>query len=203
MQYPPATASQLETLAASLGRDIDISGTAKPVNIYSGGCHITNKDEMLTTILGSCVSACIRDPMAGVAGMNHFLLPDTSGEAQESLRYGAYAMEVLINGILKEGGRRERMEVKVFGGANVLRNNTPIGARNAAFVTDFLKREGLGVAASHLGGETPRRVHYFAKTGRVMLKALHRTDIQRVASIEEAYQLQLRRTSLEGEVDLF
>lgn len=176
------------------------------VKIFSGDWHVsTEPGEMLATILGSCVAACIRDPIAGVGGMNHFLLPgDTSGaQLTEGARYGVNAMESLINGILKAGGRKDRLEVKVFGGGNVINNSAMIGSKNAKFIRDFLKREGFTIASEDLEGDFPRRVHYFPETGKVLMRRLRRKEDMRVVEEETQYQKRITAAPVEGDIDLF
>jgi len=144
--------------------------------ILPGEFYFTNKDMLIVTVLGSCVSACIRDRVSGVGGMNHFMLPDGGGDADNpvsaSMRYGTYAMEVLINELLKAGAKRENMEAKVFGGGNVLRGFSVInvGQRNAKFVLDYLRTERMRVIAEDLNDIYPRKVYFFPKTGKVMVK---------------------------------
>ena len=133
---------------------------------------------MIVTVLGSCIAACIRDPIAQVGGMNHFMLPESDdgawGAASASLRYGNFAMERLINDILCRGGHRSRLEIKVFGGARMIGNTALIGPQNADFVEAYLKDEGLPIAAAHLRGAHARRVHYFPLTGRVRMLEMPR-----------------------------
>ena len=126
------------------------------------------EDLVLTTLLGSCVAACIRDPVAGVGGMNHFLLPGGGGEhgSSRSESYGLYLMELLLNGLFKLGARRERLEVKLFGGARTVGGLSDIGAKNAAFAKQFLAMEQLTYAGGNLGGENGRRIEYWPHTGR-------------------------------------
>ncbi|MFS8931753.1 Putative chemotaxis protein cheD [Cupriavidus taiwanensis] len=146
--------------------------------------YVTRDDVVLTTVLGSCVAACIRDEVAGVGGMNHFMLPDDDGSADRmlsaSMRYGSYALEVLINELLKMGARRERLEAKVFGGGAVLANMTTlnIGDRNADFVLRYLKAEEVRVAAQDLRGPHARRVSYFPIGGLALVRRLTRQDDQ-------------------------
>jgi chemotaxis protein CheD len=182
------------------------------VKVFPGEHYVTSADEMLVTVLGSCVSACIRDPYAGVGGMNHFMLPESGGgepdcpdwgTASSGMRYGNVAMERLINDILTRGGLRHRLEIKVFGGGNVLKGNSDIGHRNATFVEDYLAAEALPTAASHLRGQLPRRVHYFPQTGRVMLLELRRTEDKTVVEQETRYQSKLRSDPVAGSVELF
>ncbi|MDR3449170.1 MAG: chemoreceptor glutamine deamidase CheD [Alphaproteobacteria bacterium] len=177
------------------------------VKIFSGDWHVSAKGgEMLATILGSCVSACIRDPVAGVGGMNHFLLPgDDAGDARvsDSARYGVFAMESLINGILSAGGRKDRFEIKVFGGGNVINNSARIGSKNAQFIRDFLKREGYRLASEDLEGEHPRRLHYYPDTGRVMMRQLKRREDMIVVEEEARYSRQIKSMPVEGAIELF
>lgn len=182
-------------------------GKHQLVKVFSGGCHIADAPNvMFATILGSCVSACLRDPIAGVGGMNHFLLPGDAGSTKndEATRYGVYAMESLINGLLKKGARKDRLEVKVFGGANVTAAlSAKIGSKNAAFIRQFLKDEGLFVASEDLEGDQPRRVHYFPDTGRVMLRRLQRREDLRVIEEENRYRNAITAKPVEGDIDLF
>ena len=128
----------------------------------------------LVTVLGSCVAACIRDPMLQLGGMNHFLLPDGNVGDGAPARYGSYAMELLINDLLKRGAARNRLEAKVFGGANVLKGFTsnPVGTRNAEFVRRYLDAERIPVMAEDLRGIHPRKVCYFPATGRAVVQRL-------------------------------
>jgi chemotaxis protein CheD len=187
-------------------RDPDFDATV--VKVLPGEHYVTDApDEMVVTVLGSCVAACIRDPAIRFGGMNHFMLPESSdgtwGASSASMRYGNFAMEVLINEILSRGGRRERLEVKVFGGGNVLAGATPVGTRNAAFVESYLAAEGLSAAARHLGGSFPRRVHYFPVTGKVMMRELRRVADRRVLDSERTYLSTLATPSRTGDIELF
>ncbi|MET0155835.1 MAG: hypothetical protein ABW189_07025 [Rickettsiales bacterium] len=162
-------------------------------HIYSGDYHVTNKKNVyIVTILGSCVAACIRDPIAGVGGMNHFLLPGKDeGAASESARYGAFAMEKLINELLKAGGRRERLEVKVFGGSDLIDSAMAIGTANATFVLEYLRKEGMKPLVKDLGGKQPRRLHYYPLDGKVMMRKIGGEDdrlIKTLTSRETAYR---------------
>lgn len=181
---------------------------AVAVKVFPGDHYVTaDADEMLVTILGSCVTACIRDPLIGVGGMNHFMLPESAGtgwdSASASMRYGNVAMERLINDILKRGGARERLEIKVFGGGNVMNGTTNIGHRNAEFVEDYLAAEGLPIAARHLRGNLPRRVHYFPATGKVMLLELQRSEREEVVRSEDTYKHKIEVEPDAGSVELF
>jgi chemotaxis protein CheD len=141
----------------------------RPVHIVQGEHHVTEDPEVvLTTILGSCVAACLRDPVAGVGGMNHFLLPggDPRTGAEDSVRYGVHAMELLVNALLAKGARRERLEAKLFGGARLITGLTDVGAMNAAFAEDFVRREGLNHVGGSLRGDAGRRIQFWPVSGR-------------------------------------
>ena len=177
--------------------------------ILPGEYYFTNKDMLIVTVLGSCVSACIRDRTTGLGGMNHFMLPDGSSDANSpvsaSARYGNYAMEILINDLLKAGAKRENMEAKVFGGGAVLKGFTAInvGERNAAFVLNYLKVERIRVVAEDLNDIHPRKVYFFPRTGKVLVKKLMQTHNDTVAKREIEYASRLKVVPVAGEIDLF
>lgn len=180
------------------------------VKLMTGDCYVTAEPrEMLVTILGSCISVCARDPVAKIGGMNHFLLPGSmksgvvKGDAGYSTRFGAFAMEELINGILKLGGHKDRMEIKVFGGGNVINNSAMIGSKNANFAKEFLKMEGFKIAAEDVCGEYPRRIHYFPDTGKVMMRKLQRKEDFRIVEEEKKYQQKIGDKKPKTEVELF
>ncbi|MBS0332549.1 MAG: chemotaxis protein CheD [Proteobacteria bacterium] len=131
------------------------------------GTHQVSRcqDDCMTTVLGSCVAACIYDPQAHVGGMNHFLLAE-GGRDDSAMRYGAYAMEVLINDLMKAGARRDRLQAKLFGGAKMFDALNDVGASNAAFARRFLADEGIPVVSESLGGRQARRVEFWPATGR-------------------------------------
>lgn len=149
----------------------------KRVHVGQGEHHITSDPNVvLSTILGSCVAMCLRDPLAGVGGMNHFLLPEGAGAGTDAgRRYGAYAMELLINDMLKAGGRRERMEAKLFGGGRMFDSLRDVGRANADFAEKFLRDEGILVVGGSLRGDGGRRLHYWPVSGRAMQRAV--TDV--------------------------
>jgi chemotaxis protein CheD len=146
-------------------------------------------------------------PVLGLGGMNHFLLPTapSGGDegVEEAARYGGVAMERLINSILQRGGRRDRLEVKVFGGAKVIENSNPIGAGNAAFVLDYIEREGLILVAQDLGGTLARRLHYFPSTGRAMRRMLQQDAVPDTIRSELRFMSDLRNKPIEGAIELF
>ncbi len=178
--------------------------------IGPGEYYFTNQDMVIVTVLGSCISACIRDVVSGIGGMNHFMLPqsskaDLNSPVSESMRYGNYAMEMLINQLIRNGAKRENLEAKIFGGGNVLRSFTTnvVGKRNAAFVKQYLEEEGITIASEDLLDVFPRKVHYFPKTGKVMLKKLKQLNNYTLIEREEAYSSKLAKNEVSGEVDLF
>jgi chemotaxis protein CheD len=177
--------------------------------ILPGEYYYTGKDMLIVTVLGSCVSACIRDRVSGLGGMNHFMRPDGAGDTASpvsaSMRYGTYAMEVLINDLLKAGARRENMEAKVFGGGAVLRGFTAmnVGERNASFVLNFLKTEKMRVVAEDLNDIYPRKVYFFPRTGKVLVKKLMQTHNDTLAKRELDYASRLKVAPVAGEIDLF
>lgn len=177
--------------------------------ILPGEYYFTHKDMMIVTVLGSCVSACIRDRVSGIGGMNHFMLPDGGNDADSpisaSMRYGTYAMEILINDVLKAGARRENLEAKVFGGGNVLRGFIAInvGERNAQFVRDYLKAENIRVVAEDLNDIYPRKVYFFPRTGKVLVKKLKQLHNNTLVNREQDYATKLTAKPVGGAVDLF
>lgn len=162
------------------------------VKLLPGEYYVTSRSMVLTTVLGSCVSACLRDSTAGIGGMNHFMLPDdadpTSRDTSAAMRYGAYAMEMLLNELLKAGAKRERLEAKVFGGGAVLANMTMlnIGDRNADFVLRYLQMEQVRISAQDLRGRQARRINYFPETGRVTMRKLQQQDNALLVQEEQA-----------------
>jgi chemotaxis protein CheD len=176
--------------------------------ILPGEYYFTGKDMLIVTVLGSCVAACIRDRVSGIGGMNHFMLPD-SGDGDSpvsaSMRYGTYAMEILINDLLKAGARRENLEAKVFGGGNVLRGFIAInvGERNAQFVRDYLKAENIRITAEDLNDIHPRKVYFFPRTGKVLVKKLKQLNNNTLVNREQDYAQRLRTSTVAGDVELF
>jgi chemotaxis protein CheD len=180
--------------------------------ILPGQYFVTRSDEVVMTVLGSCISACVRDPVRRVGGMNHFMLPEdiTHGSsawvdpaAGISTRYGSFAMESLVNDLLKLGARRERLEVKLVGGGKILASITDVGERNIAFARDWLRLEGLKIAGEDVGDSHPRRVLYFPSSGRVLLHRLPGLDRSAVQRAEQQYSANLRVNPLGNDVELF
>lgn len=204
-----ASAQANSCVQAVAGRRIfDAQASAWMVKVFPGEYYVTKKpDEVLVTVLGSCVSACIRDPIARIGGMNHFMLPHHKsgnwGDDSRSTRFGNFAMEKLINELIKAGCDRSRMEIKVFGGGNVTDTTNAIGSENAEFVLRYLEAEGLRCAAQDLGGSLPRRIHYYPSTGRVVRKLLGVSDTYTVNREERDYGNRLLSQKTSGEIQLF
>ena len=187
----------------------DKNFNSQAVKLLPGEYYVTDKDMLLVTVLGSCVAACIRDCQSGIGGMNHFMLPEGGGDAgsplNASARYGTYAMEILINQLLKLGARRSNLEAKVFGGGNVLDGLTVanVGQRNADFVLKFLQIEKIRVVARDLVDVFPRKVYFFPKDNKVMVKKLRNVRNTTVSQREKDYKLRLHKVDSGGEVELF
>ncbi len=177
--------------------------------IMPGEYYATARDMLLVTVLGSCVCACIRDKESGIGGMNHFMLPDSgrdqSNPLGDSARYGTYAMEILINQLLKMGAERRNLEAKAFGGGAVLRGFTTanVGERNAEFVLKFLKTEKIHLAAQDMLDIYPRKVYFFPSTGRVRVKKLKVVHNDTIINRENEYGSRLHYSDLGGDVELF
>src|SRR5919106_3457537 len=175
--------------------------------ILPGEYYISNRPMIIYTVLGACVSACIRDPYQGISGMNHFMLPEScdalDDPLSQSARYGTFAMEVLINEILRHGGRHERLEVKLFGGGNMFGHTmADIGRTNVEFAKDYILREGLQLVGQDVGDAYPRKILYFTDTGRVLLKKITRLKNDTIAAREHAYKQSLRQEPAGQEVTL-
>ncbi|QIK38282.1 chemoreceptor glutamine deamidase CheD [Caldichromatium japonicum] len=196
-----------EVLAPTLYYDRHFQMDA--VKILPGEYYVSTREILMVTVLGSCVCACIRDRVKGIGGINHFMLPDDKRDDNErfgrSLRYGDYAMEILINQLIKLGAKRANLEAKVFGGGNVLPGfkNHVVGERNARFVLDYLATEGIPVIAQDLLGNYPRKVYFFLPGGRVLVKKLKTLHNDTIIERELNYSETLRRAKVEGEVELF
>lgn len=176
--------------------------------ILPGEYYVTGNGEVVSTVLGSCVGACLWDPVAGIAGMNHFMLPETDGPldwgsgATAATRYGSYAMECLINDMLRAGALRHRLEAKLFGGARMLRAGPDIGARNIEFVYRYLAAERLPILAEDLGGDRGRKVVLAGRTGKVRVRLVGESP-ETLARAESRLRSALRERSGGGDVELF
>ncbi len=179
--------------------------------ILPGQLYVSLAGEMIVTVLGSCVAACVRDRINGVGGMNHFMLPVQREESvarsmlSDAARYGNWAMEFLINEILKNGGERRHLEVKIFGGGKVLTNMNmmDVGQKNIAFVTEYLAHERLPILAQDVGGTFPRKVLYFPDTGSVKVRKLKSTRNEVLFEREQQYAKSISTKTSQSDVELF
>lgn len=175
------------------------------VKVLPGEYYVSNEDLVVMTVLGSCIAACIWDGRARTGGMNHFMLPDGDG-ADVSGRYGSYAMELLINEMLKLGARRETMQAKVFGGAQVMAGFTTmnVGERNTQFVLDYLATERIPVVSQDVLDIHPRKVCFFPVTGKALVKRLaHSHPETLVVEERRGNAATVAKTTAGGSVDLF
>lgn len=178
--------------------------------LLPGEYFVTMHDEAIYTTLGSCISACIRDRVTGIGGMNHFMLPisgdNNSWQAVDnsaSARFGNVAMERLINNILKNGGKRQNLEVKLFGGGRIIANMTDVGVRNIAFARDYLQTEGLKIVSEDVGETFPRMVVYFPATGKVRVKRLRSLHNNTIVEMETKYLSTIEEKPVSGDIELF
>lgn len=194
-----------------LNRRRDVVNDVEVVTIKMGGCYVTTRNETISTVLGSCVAACIRDRESGIGGMNHFMLParSTSEKSQwentsvnAAIRYGTNAMEFLINSILSKGGKRNFLEFKIFGGGNITGLTSSIGRYNIKFIKEYMKTEGYSIAAESLGGSHPIILNYSPKSGIAKIRRLDQKILE-VASNEQSYLQKLETERIEGDIELF
>ena len=180
--------------------------------ILPGEVYVSTEGELISTVLGSCIAVCIRDQLAGVGGMNHFMLPRLKGAVEgvsatggDAARYGNWAMEFLINEILKNGGRRERLEIKVFGGGQVLSEMEfmDVGQANIDFVFSYLMQENFSVKTHDVGGVYPRKVQYFSESGVVRVKRFRKNNNNTVSFREKDYAAKLNVAPKAGDITLF
>jgi len=195
-----------------IGRYWDPVHNCHAAKILPGEYYVTRNDEAIVTVLGSCISACISDRKNGVGGMNHFMLPNDSGsglghwhaaDLSASTRYGNVAMEHLINSILKNGGRRENLEVKIFGGGRIIQSASGVGQRNIAFINDYINTEGLSLVSQDVADIYPRKVMFYLPEGRARVKKLRSLHNDTIATRETNYMNELEQQPVSGEVELF
>lgn len=175
------------------------------VHLVAGEYYLTCGSEIISTVLGSCVSTCIRDPKSGWASMNHFMLPQDPGADPdgESLRYGCFAVERVINELLKRGAKRETLEVKILGGGQVIASMGDIGNSNVRFVRQYMRDEGIPIAVEDTGGRVARRLRYYPRTGKVLSKHLPMQQNVVIAAEELDFRKSLQQKPVVGEVELF
>lgn len=186
-----------EEVLAGVKRYQDFGASRDVVRIGAGAYYVTSGGaEVLSAVLGSCISVCVRDPRTGIGGMNHFMLP--TSERRESsrpnldLRLGTHSMEVLLNAVLSKNCKRTDLEGKVFGGADLFGYKKPVGTLNGDFALSYLAREGIVVVAADVGGRRPRRVEYSPNTGAARVKLIEDRMVAEVRNAEETYVRQIR-----------
>jgi chemotaxis protein CheD len=175
------------------------------VQILPGEFYVTQAEEIIATVLGSCVSTCIRAPDIGWGGMNHFMLPDDPRKdaGGDALRYGCFAVERVINELLKRGADRSELEIKVFGGGHVIAGLGDIGRSNVEFVRNYLREEDLASVVEDVGGPWARRLRYYPSSGRALLKHLPMSEAAKIGSRERDFRAKLQAERVVGEVELF
>jgi len=186
---------------------VDREFNATAAKIGPGEYYVTQRDMLIVTVLGSCVSACLRDSTTQIGGMNHFMLPEHGGDPDSPLsnsaRYGAYAMEVLINNLIGMGARRDKLEAKLFGAGRVMQGMSDIGKRNALFAQHYLRREKIPVLAEDLGNPHPSKIYFFPRTGRVLVKRLKTLKNDTILTRERDHAERLEHLRVSGDADLF
>ncbi|MBN2864583.1 MAG: chemoreceptor glutamine deamidase CheD [Thiotrichales bacterium] len=178
------------------------------IKILPGEFYVTQLNERIETVLGSCISACVRDPIAGIGGMNHFMLPvnkssANGSELSDANRYGNFAMENLVNALLSKGAKRERLEFKLFGGGRIMSSMTNVGWYNIGFAFDYVYTEGFKIVSQDIGDVYPRKVLYYPLTGRVRVRRLNAMHNQSLADQENSYITNIESKPVEGDVELF
>jgi chemotaxis protein CheD len=185
------------------------SYTAK---ILPGQYYVSKNDELIATVLGSCISVCAYDRVAGIGGMNHFMLPlytENHNAAwghtiiSSETRYGNYAMEHMLNDIIANGGLKSRLEIKVIGGGRVMDQMTDVGLRNISFVYDYIANEHLKLISEDVGDKYPRKVLFHIKTGKAKVRKLRKVKNTTLIARDAEYITKLNKEKLEGSIDLF
>ena len=172
--------------------------------VLPGQYYVSTGKDLVGTVLGSCVSACVRDTRMALGGMNHFMLPDLQGDPSEiddPHRYGAFAMEAMLNDLFRRGASRQYLEVKIVGGGSVMRSSSRVGERNIEFVQEYLANEGLPIASQDVGTLYARRVVYDVKTGQMLVKRIE--SAESVRAEEEKYLQDVSVETPSGDVELF
>ncbi len=180
------------------------------VKILPGEYFVTDAKEMIVTVLGSCISACIQDEVLKIGGMNHFMLPKDKSynkgshvdviDDSDAARYGNVAMERLINDIIKLGGSRCNMKAKIFGGGRITNSSMDIGLDNIKFVREYLQMESIEILKEDVGSELPRKVYYIPESNDVYVKKIERMNNNTIIVRENNYIKSLKKTETESQV---
>ncbi len=197
---------------SEINRFWDYKHQSISAKILPGEYYVSTQDEIIATVLGSCVAACVRDVQHGIGAMNHFLLPLHKGEEwsekitsnSQATRYGNFAMEHMINDVLKFGGRKQNLEFKIFGGSRVISQMGDVGNSNIRFIMNYLKVEGYRLVAQDVGGINPRKVLYYPLTGRVRVKKIKDLHNDTIIRRETEFMHNLEKPeAIAGEIELF
>jgi chemotaxis protein CheD len=196
-----------EAIARFYNRELNMD----MVKILPGEFYVTKTNEIIATVLGSCVSVCIRDRKNGVGGMNHFMLPDGNkndenwkyNKITRAARYGTDAMEHLVNEIMKHGGKRNNLEFKLCGGGRIMASMNDIGKKNIDFIKRYMEMEGYAADSEDLGSIHPRKVRYFPKTGKLQVMKLRSLHNDTIVKREVDFQKELKIAPDAGEIELF
>ncbi len=197
---------------SEINRFWDYKQQSISAKILPGEYYVSTQDEIIATVLGSCVAACVRDVQHGIGAMNHFLLPLHKGEEwsekitsnSQATRYGNFAMEHMINDVLKFGGRKQNLEFKIFGGSRVISQMGDVGNSNIRFIMNYLKVEGYRLVAQDVGGINPRKVLYYPLTGRVRVKKIKDLHNDTIIRRETEFMHNLEKPeAIAGEIELF
>jgi chemotaxis protein CheD len=177
--------------------------------ILPGEFYVTKQREVISTVLGSCISACVYDEVMGIGGMNHFMLPINKAAAlgsiedQLSCRYGNWAMEFLINEVIKNGGNRNNLKVKLFGGGQIIQSMTDVGEGNIRFASTYLKQEGFSIDSHDVGGPWPRKVLFYPETGKAQVKKLRSMHNDTIQQRENKYLHEIEEQDTHTDIELF
>ena len=195
-----------------INRYWDPSHGSYGAKILPGQYYVSKNDELIATVLGSCISVCAYDRVAGIGGMNHFMLPLYTEAHNESwgkmvisteTRYGNFAMEHIINDIIKHGGVKSRLELKIIGGGRVMDQMTDLGLRNIAFVYDYVANEHLKLVSEDVGDKYPRKVLFHVKSGKAKVRKLRKVSNTTLLARDAEYITKLNKEKFEGSIDLF
>ena len=181
------------------------------VKLLPGEFAVGHKDEIIVTVLGSCITACIYETGLGVGGMNHFMLPFEKYKNRKSInkvtnyksltaRYGNVAMEMLINEIIKIGGMRYNLIAKIFGGASITDTSVDIGSENISFVREYLTLEDIKIVSEDVGGFLPRKVYYIPDTNDVYIKKIEKANINKIVDNESKSRKIIQNTNQNGKI---
>ena len=196
------------TAEHSLGEFADLH----KINVLPGHFHVTdNPNDAITTLLGSCVAACVRDPSTGLGGLNHFLLPapkDIGTDKDLATRYGDSAMNALLGTLIRKGARRDLLEIKIFGGANLFptSNARTVGDSNQKFILDFIRAEGLKLVTKHMGGNHGRRIYYHPASGKVKMQLMPNARAAEIEAHEKELLRQAQKVAVaddDDDIELF